>query len=105
MPHIPVHTPSCDDDAFLPDLAETEPAIPVSVHTERTLSAAEILADLAEGCVVSDHDESAQSLELQLEVSTTSEQQAKDAEEVDVVNTQWRILSMKTRPWRPLMWI
>ena len=35
--------------------------------------------------MASDHDESAQSLELQLEVSTTS---AKDAEEVDVVNTQ-----------------
>ena len=88
--HIPIHTPSCndDDDSFLPDLAETEPATPVPVRTERTLSAAEILADLAEGCVVSDHDESAQSLELLLEVSTTSEQQAKDAEEVDVVNTQ-----------------
>ena len=88
--HIPIHTPSCgdDDDAFLPDLAETEPTTPVPVCTERTLSAAEILADLAEGCVVSDHDESAQSLELQLEVSTTSEKQAKDAEEVDVVNTQ-----------------
>ena len=90
--HIPICTPSCDDDddddAFLPDLAETEPAIPVSVRTERTLSAAQILADLAEGHVVSDHDESAQSLELQLEVSTTNEQQAKDAEEVDVVNTQ-----------------
>ena len=27
-------------------------------------------------------------VQLQLEVSTTSEQQAKDAEEVDVVNTQ-----------------
>ena len=90
MVHIPICTPSCDDndDAFLPDLAETEPAIAVPVHTERTLSAAEILADLAEGHVGSDHDESAQSLELQLEVSTTSEQQAKDAEEVDVVNTQ-----------------
>ena len=92
MAHIPICTPSCDDDddddAFLPDLAETEPAMPVPVCTERTLSAAEILADLAEGRVGSDHDESAQSLELQLEVSTTSEQQAKDAEEVDVVNTQ-----------------
>ena len=88
--HIPIHTESCDDvDDTLPlDLAETEPAIPVPVHTERMLSAAEILADLAEGHVVSDHNESAQSLELQLEVSTTSEQQAKDAEEVDVVNTQ-----------------
>ena len=85
---IPICTPSCDGDAFLPDLAETEPATPVPVHTERTLSAAEILADIAEGHVVNDHDESAQSLELQLEVSTTSEQQAKDAEEVDVVNTQ-----------------
>ena len=50
MAHIPIHTPSsCDDDAFLPDLAETEPATPVPVHTERTLSAAEILADLSEG--------------------------------------------------------
>ena len=48
--HIPVHTPSsCDDDAFLPDLAETEPATPVPVCTEKTLSAAEILADLSEG--------------------------------------------------------
>ena len=79
MAHIPICTPSCndDDDAFLLDLAETEPATPVPVHTERTLSATEILADLAEGHVVSDHDESAQSLELQLEVSNTSEQQAK----------------------------
>ena len=33
-------------------------------------------------------DESAQSLELQLDVSTTSAKQAKDAHEVDVVNTQ-----------------
>ena len=63
MAHIPICTPSCgdDDDAFLPDLAETEPTTPVPVHTEKTLSAAEILADLAEGHVVSDHDESAQS--------------------------------------------
>ena len=46
--HIPIHTPSsCDDDAFLPDLAETEPTTPVPVHTEGTLSAAEILLDLA----------------------------------------------------------
>ena len=91
MAHIPVCTPSCgdnDDDAFLPDLVETEHTTPVPVRTERTLSAAEILADLAEGCVVRDQDKSAQSLELQLEVSTTSEKQAKDAEEVDVVNTQ-----------------
>ena len=51
-------------------------------------SATEILADLTEGHVVSDHGESAQSLELQLEVSATSEKQAEDAEEVDVVNTQ-----------------
>ena len=50
MAHIPIHTlSSCDDDAFLPDLAETEPATPVSVHTERTLSVAEILAELSEG--------------------------------------------------------
>ena len=42
MVHIPICTPSsCDDDAFLPDLAETEPATPVPVGTERTLSAAE----------------------------------------------------------------
>ena len=91
MAHIPVRTPSsCDDDAFLPDLAETEPATPLPVHTERTLSAAEILADLSEGSGggVSGHNESAESLQLQLEVSTTSEQQAKDAEEVDVVTTQ-----------------
>ena len=34
MVHILIHTPSsCDDDAFLPDLAETEPATPVPVHT------------------------------------------------------------------------
>ena len=60
MVHIPIHTPNCnDDDAFLPDLAETEPATLVPVCTERTLSAAEILAGLAEGHVVSDHDESA----------------------------------------------
>ena len=38
--------------------------------------------------MVSDQDESAQSLELQLDVSTTSDKQAKDAQEVDVVNTQ-----------------
>ena len=65
MVHIPIRTPSCndDDDAFLPDLAETEPATPVPVHTERTLSAAEILADFAEDHVVSDHDESGQCLE------------------------------------------
>ena len=100
MVHVPIHTPSsCDDDGSLPDMAETEPATPVPVHTERTLSAAEILADLIEGGGgVSGHNESAESLQLQLEVSTTSEQQAKDAEEVDVVTTQlmWRILSMKT---------
>ena len=103
--HIPIHTPSCndDDEAFLPDLAETEPATPVPVCTERTLLVAEILADLAEGCVASDHDESAQSLDLQLEVSTTSEQQAKDAEEdvvntqeVDVENTQYEDQTMET---------
>ena len=48
MEHIPICTPSsCDDDAFLPDLAETERATPV--HTERTLSAAEIMADLSKG--------------------------------------------------------
>ena len=100
MVHIPVCTPSCvdDDDAFLPDLSpdlaqtETEPATATPVHTERTLFTAEILADLAEGAVVSGHDESAQSLDLQLEVSTNSEQQtkeeAKEEEEVDVVNTQ-----------------
>ena len=90
MAHIPVLTPSsCDDDAFLPDLAETEPATPVPVHTKRTLSASEIRADLSEVIGgVSGHNESAESLQLQLEVSTTSEQQAKDAEEVDVVTTQ-----------------
>ena len=90
MAHIPIRTPSCGDDevAFLPDLVETEPITPVPVHTEGTLTAAEILLDLAGGWVVSDQDESAQSLELQLDVSTTSDKQAKDAEEVDVVNTQ-----------------
>ena len=94
--HIPIRTPSCvdDDDAFLPDLpqTETEPATATLVHTERTLSAAEILADLAESAVVSGHDENAQSLDLQLEVSTNSEQQTKEEtkeeEEVAVVNTQ-----------------
>ena len=88
--HIPIHTPSCGDneDAFLPDLAETEPTTHVPVHTERTLSVAEILADLAGGHGVSDQDESAQSLELQLDMSTTGDKQDKDAEEVDVVNTQ-----------------
>ena len=90
MAHIAIHTPSShDDDAFLPDLAEIEPATPVPVHTERTLSAAEILEDLFEGLGgVSGHNECTESLQLQLEVSTTSEQQAKDAEEVDVVTTQ-----------------
>ena len=46
MAHIPICTRSCgdDDDAFLPDLAETEPTTPVPVRTERTLSAAEILS-------------------------------------------------------------
>ena len=87
---IPVHTPTMcgDDDGFLSDLADTgtNPATPIC--TERTLSAARILADLADGGAVSGYDESAESLQLQLEVSTTSEQQAKDAEEVDVVNTQ-----------------
>ena len=90
--HIPICTPSCvdDGDAFLPDLAQTgtEPANATPVHTERTLSAAEILADLAESAVVSGHDKSAQSLDLQLEVSTNSEWQTKEEEEVDVVNTQ-----------------
>ena len=68
--HISIHTPSCGDDevAFLPDLVETEPTTPVPVRTEGTLSAAEILLDLAGGQVVSDQDESAQSLELQLDV-------------------------------------
>ena len=70
--HILIHTPSsCDDAAFLSDLAETEPATPV--YTERTLSAAEILADLSEGADgVSGHNESAESLHMQLEVSTNS---------------------------------
>ena len=93
MAHIPIHTPSsCDDDAFLPDLAE--PATPVPVHTKRTLSAAEILADSSEGCgVVSGHNESAESLQLQLEVSTNSEQQT---QEVDVENTQYEDQTMET---------
>ena len=73
MVHIPVHTSTlCEgDDGFLPDLTDTNPA--TAVHTERTLLAAQILADLAEGGGVSGHDESAESLQLQLEVSTTSE--------------------------------
>ena len=66
----------------------------------RTLSAAEILADLAEGAVVSGQDESAQSLELQLGVSTNSEQptkeRAEEEEEVDVVNTQYEDQTMET---------
>ena len=93
--HIPVCTPSsCGDDAFLPDLLETEPATPAPVCTERTLSAAEILADLSEGCGgVSGHNESAESLQLQLEVSTNSEQQT---QEVDVENTQYEDQTMET---------
>ena len=67
-------------------MADTNPATPV--HTERTLSAAQILADLPDDGAVSGHNESAESPQLQLEVSTTSEQQAKDEEEVDMVNTQ-----------------
>ena len=91
MTHIPVHTPSsCDDDAFLPDF--TEPVTPV--HTERTLSAAEILADLSEGAGgVRGHNESAESLQLQLEVSTNSEQQT---QEVDIENTQYEDQTMET---------
>ena len=93
MVHIPVCTPSSNDgDAFLPDLAETEPATPV--HTERTPSAAEILADLSEGAGgVSGHNENAESLQLQLEVSTNSEQQT---QEVDVENTQYEDQTMET---------
>ena len=65
MVHIPIHTSTLyeGDDGFLPDLTNTNPATPV--HTERTLSAAEILADLADGGGVSGHDESAESLKLQ----------------------------------------
>ena len=90
--HIPIHTPSSsDDDAFLPELAETEP---VPVHAERTLSTAEILADLSEsGGGVSGCNESAESLQLQLEVSTNSEQQT---QEVDVENTQYKDQTMET---------
>ena len=95
MAHIPVHTPSSsDDDAFLPDLAETEPATAVPVHTERTLPGAEILADLSEGGGgVSHHNESAESLQLQLEVTINSEQQT---QEVDVENTQYEDQTMET---------
>ena len=91
----PSCTPSsCDDDAFLPDLAETNPATPDPVHTDRTLSAAEILADLSEGGGgVSGHNESAGSLQLQLEVSTNGEQQT---QEVDVENTQYEDQTMET---------
>ena len=65
MVQIPVHTPTMcddddDDDGFLPDLADTNPANPV--RTVRTLLVAQILADLADGGVVSGHDESAESL-------------------------------------------
>ena len=92
--HISIHTPSSCDYAFLPDLAEMEPATPVLVHTERTLSAAEILADLFEGGGgVSGHNESAESLQLQLEVSTNSEQQT---QEVDVEYTQYEDQTMET---------
>ena len=95
MAHIPIYTPSsCDDDAFLPDLGETWPATPIPVHTEGTLSAAEILADLSEGGGgVSGHNESAESLQLQLEVSTNSEQQT---QEVDVENTQYEDQTTET---------
>ena len=94
MVHIPIHTPnSCDDDAFLRDLAETEPATPVCM--ERTLSAAEILADLSEGAGgISGHNESAESLQLQLEVSNNSKQQT---QEVDVENTQYEDQTMETQ--------
>ena len=94
MVHIPIRTPSsCDDDAFLPDLAETEPATPVPVCTEH-LSAAEILADLSEGGGgVSGHNESAESLQLQLEVSTNSEQQTQEG---DVENTRYEDKTMET---------
>ena len=90
--HIPIHTPSsCDDDVFLPDLAETEPATYVPVHA---LSATEILADLSEGGGgVSGHNESAESLQLQLEVSTNNEQQT---QEVDVENTWYEDQTMET---------
>ena len=55
---FPLYPTICDDDddAFLPDLADTNLATPVC--TERTLSAAQILADLADGVAVSGHDES-----------------------------------------------
>ena len=54
-------------------MVKKEPTSPVPVHTEGTLSAAEILLDLAGagGRVVSDQDESARSLELQLDVHLT----------------------------------
>ena len=59
-----------------------------------TLSAAEILADLSEGGGgVSGHNESAESLQSQLEVSTNSEQQT---QEVDVKNTQYEDQTMET---------
>ena len=58
MVHIPVHTPTMcdDDDGFLPDLEDTNPATPV--HTEGTLSAAQILTNLTDGGAVNGHDES-----------------------------------------------
>ena len=52
-----------------------------------------------EGGVESDHDESAQSFELQLEVSTTSEQKEVDVahtQEVNVENTQYEDQTMET---------
>ena len=49
---------------------------------------------------LSSQDESAQSLELQLEVSTNSEQltkeRAEEEEELDVVNTQYEDQTMET---------
>ena len=74
---IPIHTPPlrtlCEiDNGILPDLVDpVHPATPVC--TDSTLSAAQILANLANGGVVSGPDEGVESIELQLEVSTATD--------------------------------
>ena len=76
--HIPVHTP-CDDDGFLPDL------------THKSSNSSSYRKD-----TISTDTDSVESLELQLEVSTTSEQHSNDAEEVDVEDTQYEDQNIET---------
>ena len=102
LPHIKTEIPICTpplrtvsemQDSILLDLvAPVYPAAPV--HTDSTLSTAQILADLANGGVVSGPDESVGSIELQLEVSTVTDDdqnktRGEEEEEVDVANTQY----------------